>query len=170
LADTTTTEEHPDIPRAVREADEWQRGTGMMVFCRRSALADTVLKEVPQMPLGRVQGRKSLWCLVLGGALVALPVLLWARHGHWIDQYRNAGGTLCCGEWDCVPVTARLVEDQGPVWLAEVNGTAVELPKGSVHLSLEPIAYWCHSGHPSCRLPQLTISSICGRCLFVAVG
>ena len=29
--------------------------------------------------------------LLLGG-LLALPALLWAKHGHWIDHYRGAGG------------------------------------------------------------------------------
>jgi hypothetical protein len=122
------------------------------------------------MGFERQQKRKFLGCLVLAGVLGALPALLWANHSHWIDQYRNEGGTPCCGEWDCVQVAARLVEDRGSVWLAEVNGTLVELPKGSVHLSLEPVAYWCHSGLASCRPPQLDIRPVCGRCLFVAVG
>jgi hypothetical protein len=104
------------------------------------------------------------------GVRLALPTLLWAKHGHWIDHYRSAGGGACCGVRDCVTVEARLVEDRGRTWLAEVNGTFVELPKGSVHLSQEPIAYWCHQGRESCRPPQLEISPACGRCLFVAVG
>jgi hypothetical protein len=109
-------------------------------------------------------------CMLLVGALLVLPALLWATHGHWIDHYRSASGTLCCGMQDSVTVNARLVEDRGTVWLAEVNGTFVELPKGSVHLSQEPIAYWCHQEQQSFQPPQLEISPICGRCLFVAVG
>jgi hypothetical protein len=108
--------------------------------------------------------------MVLVGALLALPALLWANHGHWIDHYRNASGGSCCGVRDCVTVEARLVEDRGRTWLAEVNGTFVELPKGSVHLSQEPIAYWCYQGRVPCRPPQLEISPVCGRCLFVAIG
>lgn len=108
--------------------------------------------------------------MVLVGVLLALPMLLWANHGHWIDRDRSANGSLCCGEKDCVQVTARLVEDRGKVWLAEVNGTLVELPKGSVHVSQEPMAYWCYQGHGACPPPQLDISPVCGRCLFVAVG
>jgi hypothetical protein len=50
-------------------------------------------------------------------------------------------------------VEARLVEEWGTVWLAEVNGRFVELPKGSVHLSQEPIAYWCHLGWEPCQPP-----------------
>jgi hypothetical protein len=107
---------------------------------------------------------------ILLAILFCLPVSLWADHGHWIDHYRNANGASCCGTRDCVKVDARLVEDRGTVWLAEVNGMLVELPKGSVHLSQEPIAYWCHQGQPFCRPPQLEISSACARCLFVAVG
>jgi hypothetical protein len=108
--------------------------------------------------------------MVLVGVLLALPALLWANHGHWMDHYRSAGGSSCCGERDCLRVEARLVEDRGRTWLAEVNGMFVDLPKGSVHLSHEPVAYWCHRGQESCRPPKLEISPICGRCLFVAVG
>ena len=54
--------------------------------------------------------------------------------------------------------------------LSEVNGTFVEIPKGSVHLSQEPIAYWCYYGQTPCQPPQLETSAVCGRCLFVAVG
>jgi hypothetical protein len=107
---------------------------------------------------------------MLLGIFLCLPALLWANHGHWIDHYRNANGASCCGIRDCVQVHARLVEDRGTVWLAEINGTFVEIPKGSVHLSQEPSAYWCHQGQLSCRPPQLEISPVCGRCLFVAVG
>ena len=107
---------------------------------------------------------------LLVGALLGLPALLWAMHGHWIDHYRNAKGNLCCGKTDCVIVEARLVEDRGTMWLTEVNGQLVELPKGSVHLSEEPRAYWCHQGHLPCRPPQLEINAACGRYLFVAVG
>jgi hypothetical protein len=71
---------------------------------------------------------------------------------------------------DCVTVEARLVEDRGRTWLAEVNGTLIEFPKGSVHLSQEPVAYWCHQEWAPCRPPQLDISPACGRCLFVAIG
>jgi len=102
--------------------------------------------------------------------LLCLPVFLWASHGHWIDHYQGASGTSCCGMQDCVKVTARLVEDRGLMWRAEVNGTAVLLPKGSVHLSEEPVAYWCHNGQAPCQPPHLEISPACGRCLFVAVG
>jgi hypothetical protein len=108
--------------------------------------------------------------MLLVGTLLALPALLWANHGHWIDHYRNASGSYCCGVRDCVTVEARLVEDRGRTWLAEVNGTLIDLPKGSVHLSQEPIAYWCHQGWAPCRPPQLDISPACGRCLFVAIG
>jgi hypothetical protein len=104
------------------------------------------------------------------GILLCLPMLLWATHGHWIDHYRNADGMSCCGRQDCVEVAARLVEDGGTMWRVEVNGTSIVLPKKSVHLSEEPVAYWCHLGKAPCRPPQLEISSVCGRCLFVAVG
>src|SRR5687767_14530066 len=67
-------------------------------------------------------------------------------------------------------VEARLVEDRGTTWRAEVNGTSVVLFKESVHLSEELVAYWCHQGRAPCQPPQLEISSACGRCLFVAVG
>ena len=92
--------------------------------------------------------------LALTAGLLALSMLLWANHGHWIDRYRSANGSLCCGVRDCVEVTARLVEDRGRTWLAEVNRTLVELPTGSVHVSHEPVAYWCYQGqgavcHPS---------------------
>jgi hypothetical protein len=107
---------------------------------------------------------------MLLGILLCLPVLLWASHSHWIDHYRSANGSLCCGRADCVTVEARLVEDRGATWLTEVNGQRVELPKGSVHLSEEPRAYWCYQGQAPCRPPQLAISAACGRCLFVAVG
>ena len=110
---------------------------------------------------------KYLWLL---GALLGLPALLWAMHGHWLDHYHSASGSLCCGREDCVVVYARLVEERGTMWLTEVNGQLVELPKGSVHLSEEPRAYWCHQEHASCRPPKLAISAACGRCLFVAVG
>jgi hypothetical protein len=104
------------------------------------------------------------------GILLCLPMLLWATHGHWIDHYRNADGMSCCGMQDCVEVAARLVEDRGTTWRAEVNGTSIVLPKKSVHLSEEPAAYWCHNAQAPCQPPQLEISSACGRCLFVAVG
>jgi len=108
--------------------------------------------------------------MLLLEALLALPALRWAKHGHGIDHDRGASGASCCGVWDCMQVEARLVEEWGTVWLAEVNGRFVELPKGSVHLSQEPIAYWCHLGWEPCQPPQLQISPVCGRCLFVAVG
>ena len=115
-------------------------------------------------------GRETVKSAFLLGVLLGLPALLWAMHGHWIDHYRNARGASCCGIRDCVTVEARLVEDRGKTWLAEVNGTFVELPKGSVHLSQEPVAYWCYQGQAPCQPPQLDISPACGRCLFVAVG
>jgi hypothetical protein len=102
--------------------------------------------------------------------LLGLPMLLWASHGHWTDHYRNADGVSCCGMQDCVQVAARLVEDRGATWRAEVNGTSVVLPKESVHPSEEPVAYWCYNAQETCPPPQLEISSACGRCLFVAVG
>jgi hypothetical protein len=108
--------------------------------------------------------------LGVAAGLLALPMLLWANHGHWIDRYRSANGSLCCGVRDCVEVTARLVEDRGRTWLAEVNGRLVELPNGSVHVSHEPTAYWCYQGQGTCLPPQLDISPGCGRCLFLAVG
>ena len=104
------------------------------------------------------------------GILLGLPALLWATHGHWLDRYRSGNGSLCCGRNDCVVVEARLVEERGTMWLTEVNGQPVELPKGSVHLSEEHRAYWCYQEHPPCRPPSLEISAACGRCLFVAVG
>jgi hypothetical protein len=107
---------------------------------------------------------------MLLGIFLCLPAFLWANHGHWIDRYRNANGFSCCGLHDCVKVHARLVEDRGTIWLAEVNGTRLELPKGSVFLSQEPIDYWCHQEQPPCLPPRLEISPGCGRCLFVAVG
>jgi hypothetical protein len=110
---------------------------------------------------------KYLWLL---GILLGLPALLWAMHGHWLDHYQSANGSLCCGRGDCVTVNARLVEERGTRWLAEVNRTFVELPKGSVHLSQEPTAYWCYQGQVPCQPPQLEMSAVCGRCLFVAVG
>jgi hypothetical protein len=111
-----------------------------------------------------------MYRLLLVATLLTLPVMLWAAHGHWMDHYRGVDGSPCCGRRDCVPVEARLVEDREKTWLAEVNGTMVDLPKASVHLSQEPIAYWCHRGQTACRPPQLEISPACGRCLFVAVG
>jgi hypothetical protein len=108
--------------------------------------------------------------IVLVGVILALPIILWAKHGHWIDHYRSASGGACCGVRDCIPVTARLIEERQTVWLVEVNGQRVELPKGSIHVSEEPRAYWCHQGHVACSPPQLEISPACGRCLFVAVG
>jgi hypothetical protein len=104
------------------------------------------------------------------GILLCLPMLLWATHGHWLDHYHSADGVSCCGVRDCVKVAARLVEDRGTTWRAEVNGTSVVLPKKSVHLSEEPMAYWCYQRRAPCQPPQLEISFACGRCLFVAVG
>jgi hypothetical protein len=70
-----------------------------------------------------------------------MPMLVQATHGHWIDHYRSVNGASCCGMRDCVRVAARLVEDRGTAWRAEVNGTSVILHKKSVHLSEEPVAY-----------------------------
>jgi hypothetical protein len=104
------------------------------------------------------------------GMLLCLPMLLWATHGHWIDHYHSADGSSCCGRQDCVKVAARLVEDLGSTWRVEVNGTSMVLPKKSVHLSEEPVAYWCYNAQAPCPPPQLEMSAACGRCLFVAVG
>ena len=108
------------------------------------------------------------WLLL--GALVVLLAVTWALHGPWMDRYRGATGSSCCGVADCIAVEAWLVADRGKRWLAEVNGRHMDLPKGSVHLSEEPVAYWCHTGHPQCAPPRLDIRTECGRCLFVAVG
>ena len=108
--------------------------------------------------------------LVLIGVLLALACLGWSRHGHWIDRYRSATGSSCCGVEDCAPAQARLVADQGESWLAEVNGWQVSLPKGSVHLSEEPAAYWCDTLSQRSGPPVLDIRAECRRCLFVPVG
>jgi hypothetical protein len=41
--------------------------------------------------------RQTMRCMLLVGMLLALPALLWATHGHWIDQYRNASGSFAVG-------------------------------------------------------------------------
>ena len=52
------------------------------------------------------------WRLVVG-VLVVLPAVGWALYDHWIDHYRSATGSLCCGVSDCLAVQARLVADRG---------------------------------------------------------
>lgn len=87
-----------------------------------------------------------------------------ASHGHWIDHYRSAANSLCCGERDCQPASIRILVFGPEMVTAEINGVIVEVPARSVHQSEDQRAYWCANMVMS---PPSTANV---RCLFWAIG
>ena len=120
--------------------------------------------------------------------LLVFPVS--AEHLPWMAPYKDAIGTSCCNDQDCVETGARILAmtptttTVNVVWIVWdhtqvfVNET-FDLPAKSVHRSEVAAGYWCFRrgvyqpggryclGGPG-EAPSVNIQ--CTRCLFLATG
>jgi hypothetical protein len=93
-----------------------------------------------------------------------LALLLLAQHGAWQDRYVSASGTACCGRHDCQVARVYVREREATTVTVDVNGVAMTLPAGSVHLSEDTQGWWCAKDR------EEPVSTENTRCAFVAVG
>ena len=104
------------------------------------------------------------WDWLALSLLLLWPTIAGARHIAWMEPYRDAEGTSCCGRSDCRPADITVLNHRrGEVLL---DGVPLTLPPGSIHRippeAHEPdaVGYWCWKGSPD------RITSETTRCVF----
>jgi hypothetical protein len=83
------------------------------------------------------------------------------HQGHdWRSKYKDARGSDCCGESDCVKVQIKVLTEEFPFPekifieatfihgkfgnIFPVKSGPIEVPSKGVHMSEDEFAYWCH--------------------------
>lgn len=108
-----------------------------------------------------------LFLFIIFTVILALVLVVSAEHRadvSWMWRYSNHHGTPCCNESDCREAVVQLVGFEGDRTLVRVNGTLIDLPHQSVHVSETTRGYYCSGS------PELPPDNLRTRCVFYAIG